>query len=209
MEKIIDLLGEQGFIAAIAAIFTGFGTLLLTGIFGLLKSKSEEKKIFFDRYFPERINAYKDVTIEFQKIHREVASVVGLVPTDRPKKLISVATEINMLYFRNMVWLDEATKHILLEMTSLINKSVTQENVRKIIYTVTDDEIAFLLRAYSKFYALLYKSLETSSGVTIINKKMIQLLKPNIFQSLFRTISGKRKKASEKFENQFLSDWSF
>ena len=196
MDKIIELFKQP----EIAAVFSGLGTLLLTGLFGFIRAKNEQKNLFFERYFPKRINAYNSVLRKFQKTHKELSRLIDISPDKRAIKLAELTNNISMNYFKNILWLDLATKNVIVELCSFLKSTAYEKDKLVLIELISDPELDIILKTYAKMYALIYKSMEASSGVLIINKKIHQLLRPIFFKRLYRKISGHDKKKSEKFE---------
>ena len=202
MEKIIELFNNPG----VAAVFSCFGTLLLTNLFSLISAKSNERKTFFERYFPKRIRAYKDILEQFPDIYKKIGLIKEIQPENRPLKISATYNNLAMLYYKNMVWLDEAAKTILTELLSVLSTTTCQKDKIKLVEFVSDEDFDIIIEIFTKLYALLFKTIETSSGISIINKKMSHLLSPNIFKRLYRKITGYDKEISARIEKYFFPD---
>jgi hypothetical protein len=171
--------------AAFLPVFCTLMTLVITNIFDLKKRQVLEKQIFFDRFFPERMNAYQNILERMPSIIETLADLHTNPPPSRPKVLQEIVIKMQTDFYKQQIWLGREVKDLLKKIIAVISEPLIDKNKFTLVESINEEEITIILSSFLNLNNILNKQIEISSGIKLIDNKFYQLTKPPFWHNLF------------------------
>ncbi|MDR0302348.1 MAG: FAM160 family protein [Treponema sp.] len=195
--------------AAFPAVFASLLTLVIANLFDLLKRKSLEKQTFFEHFFQERIKAYNELLVVLPGLMTDLAAVSEQLPEERPKALTMILNKMNKDFFKQTLWFEHKVVDMLNNTKKIIYSAIFPQDMRSPVEAINNDELNIIMLSFTKMIVLVSKTIEVSSGTSLLDRKFKQLTSPSLLQRTVSFLKRDKKKIEERLQKVFSMDWNF